>query len=83
MTNPITSAQWEGVPPLLTRRQAVVFLREKRGIPISFSRFAKLRMEDKGPVPDAYWGKYELFKPATLVEWSDEGLRPSKSKTAA
>ena len=75
-------AQWEDVPPLLTRRQAVAFLREKRGIPISFSRFAKLRAEDKGPKPDAYWGKYELFKPPTLVEWSEEGLRSSKTKAA-
>ena len=70
-------------PPRLTRRQGVAFLRDKHGIPITFSHFAKLCMAGEGPEPDEYWGRYELFAPTTLVRWAHKRLRPGKSRTAA
>jgi hypothetical protein len=77
MTATTTSA------PFMTRRQSVAYLQGRRGIPISFSYFCKLRAQDKGPSPDAYYGKYELFTAPTLDQWADEGLRPGKTKAAA
>ena len=71
------------VPPRLTRRQGVVFLREKHGIPITFSHFVKLCSSGEGPEPDERWGRYDLYAPTTLLEWALKRLRPGKTKATA
>jgi hypothetical protein len=69
-------------PPRLTRRQGVAYLRDKHGIPITLSHFAKLCMKGEGPAPDERWGRYDLYAPATLVDWAYRRLRPGTNQAA-
>ena len=52
--------------PLLTRRDAVEFVRNELGIPLTESTLDKKRMKGEGPEPDSYWGKRELFTPKNI-----------------
>jgi hypothetical protein len=49
----------------LTRRQAVVHIREKYGVPVS-----KSTIDKRPPKPDAYYGNRELFTEPTLKKYA-------------
>jgi hypothetical protein len=70
------------VPPRLTRRKGIAYLQEEHGIPITLSHFNKLCAVGEGPDPDERWGRYDLYAPATLVEWAYRRLRPGTDQAA-
>jgi hypothetical protein len=72
-----------GDEPWMTRRQGVDWLNGDHGFPLSLSEFNKICMRGEGPPVDAYFGKHELRKPRTFLNWALSRLRPGKTKAAA
>jgi hypothetical protein len=60
--------------PLLTARQAIEFIRNELGIPITKSTCDKLSMLGQGPAVSRYYGKRRLFTRPGLREWSQVAL---------
>jgi hypothetical protein len=71
------------VRPRMTRRQGVEWLNNVHGIRLTWSHFNKLCMRGEGPPVDEYFGKQELRKPETFLNWALSRLRPGKTKAAA
>jgi hypothetical protein len=57
----------------LTRRGAVQFLNDK-GLPVRFSTINKMSMLGRGPKPDLFYGRRELFLVQTIERWAQEHL---------
>lgn len=56
--------------PLLTRKEAVKFIRDELGIPLSRSSLDKKCMDREGPPVAGYWGKRELYTRQNLKGWA-------------
>jgi len=69
-------------PTRFTRREAVKFLKEQHGIPLTYSTLKKLCALGEGPEPDECWGRYELFTGDTLLSWVRKRLRPATRRNA-
>ena len=59
-----------------TRAEAIAYLREVRGVPISKSVFTKLCALNQGPEVAAAWGPRHLYVTPALDAWADSRLRP-------
>jgi hypothetical protein len=55
--------------PLLTRRQAVEFIRDEIGIPIAESTLNKKCALGQGPKVETFFGHRELYTKQTIREW--------------
>lgn len=55
--------------PLLTTEQAIEFIREELGVPITKSTFEKKGMHGEGPAVARYYGKRKLYTRPVLREW--------------
>jgi hypothetical protein len=58
--------------PLLTRRRLVELVREKTGIPLTYSRLMKDGMSGRAPKPAALFGRQQLYT-------EDQGLAYARS----
>ena len=56
--------------PLLTRKEAVQFVNDELGIPLSPSTLDKKCMRGEGPDAAGYWGKRELYTRQNLKDWA-------------
>jgi hypothetical protein len=56
--------------PFLTRKEAVEFIRDRLGIPLSPSVLDKKCMRGEGPAVAGYWGKRELYTQQNLKDWA-------------
>lgn len=65
--------------PLLTTDQAIEFIREELGVPITKSTFEKKGMQGEGPAVARYYGRRKLYSRPVLREW---GLALSTSEPA-
>jgi len=65
---------------LLTRRGAVEHIKNTRGIPLTLAAVNKFAMQGRGPKPDRYYGRRELFKPKTVDEWAETLLSDGPKK---
>ena len=56
-------------PPLLPNPELLEFIRKKFGLPLKESRRAKDAMTGRLRPPDAYYGRVELRKPITALQY--------------
>jgi hypothetical protein len=56
--------------PLLTRREAIAFIRKELGVPVTKSTLDKKSMQGEGPPIRAYYGKRQLYSRVDLREWA-------------
>jgi hypothetical protein len=65
-----------GHPKRLTRRQLVDFLRDE-GYPVTLHAMNKFcsPARNEGPQVAAYWGRLELYEPATALVWAQKRLK--------
>ena len=65
----------------LTMTRIPAFIWERRGLKISLSTIHKLwsPSRGKGPQPDGHWGKQPIYKPTTVLEWTDARVRQRMS----
>ena len=69
--------------PLLTRRQLVELVRQKTGIPITYSRLMKDGMEGRAPKPAAIFGRRQhLYTEADGLAYAKTLIRPSEPEAA-
>jgi len=66
--------------PLLTRTQAVEFIRDELGVPVAPSTIDKKSMRGDGPPVKKWFGRRALYAKADLRQWalsltSDEPTR--------
>jgi hypothetical protein len=57
----------------LPKNLAVQFLNDK-GLPVRFSTINKMSMLGRGPKPDLFYGRRELFLVQTIERWAQEHL---------
>jgi hypothetical protein len=57
------------LPPLLTNAAGVEFIQKKVGLPVPQSRFDKDKMTGRVPPPDVFYGRVELRKPVTWLQY--------------
>jgi hypothetical protein len=68
--------------PLMTRAQAVEFLRAELGIPVSLSKFNKLAMPSMGEGPPVakWWDSRPLYAREAVQAWAEARCRPLPSQ---
>jgi hypothetical protein len=66
----------DAVPPRLTRRQLVDYLRG-HGIPVTMHAMNKYcaPARNEGPPVVAYWGRLPLYNPDQALEWAEKRLK--------
>ena len=73
----------DAVPPRMTRRQLVEYLREQ-GFPVTLHAMNKFcaPARGEGPPVAAFWGRIQLYEPARGLEWAEARLRPVSVEAA-
>jgi hypothetical protein len=70
---------------LMTKEEAVAYLRDEVGIPMTMSVFSKVTMPSRpgeGPPVDAHWGRRPLWKGRTLRSWAMSRIVPAGGQIA-
>jgi hypothetical protein len=56
--------------PLLTRPQAIEFIRSECGVPVATSTLEKKALRGSGPPVKRFYGRRALYSKADLREWA-------------
>lgn len=64
--------------PLLTRKDAVRYVNNELGIPLTESTLEKKAMRGEGPRPASFYGRVALYSRATLRDWALTNLCSDK-----
>ena len=67
---------------LLTRRAAVMLIREMFGIPLPESRFDKDSANGIAPRPDAIYGRTYLYRPVKILAYAKTLIKAFPPKAA-
>jgi hypothetical protein len=69
--------------PFLTRTDAVRFIRETKGIPVTLSTLHKAASAGTGPVPAArYGGRHFLYTEDAVMAWAETLVTPLAEQSA-
>jgi hypothetical protein len=68
---------------LLTAHDAVKFVRERTGIPLTRSRLHKDSALGIAPKPDAIFGRRYLWRPEKILAYAQGLIKPPHPPTAA